>query len=153
MMISCALLLAAGMQSCKKDDKKNNSSGNPPSTTTDNFQVTVNGVNYDPSTIDVQEVGGVIACNATVNSTTNFAIYTDDLIQPGTYPIDGNTQFDVIHSDDNNATFYASTAGTVTIITHDTVANTMSGTFSCTLTRSSPAGTKTATNGVFSFSY
>jgi hypothetical protein len=153
MLLLCAFLAGTGMQSCKKDDKKPSSSTNPPVSTPDHFSLTVNGVNTVPPTVDAQEVGGVIACNATLNATTTYTLVTEDALMPGTYPIDGDTQFDLIHSDDNNATYYASTSGSVTILTHDTVNNRMSGTYNCILTRSSPAATKTVTNGQFNFSY
>jgi len=151
----CAILAGTGMQACKKDDKKTTPSGTTPTPVTgnDNFEVTVNGTHYDPSTINVQYVGGVIAADAIVDGNTNFAIYTNDELMPGTYAIDGNTQFDIIHSDDNNATYYASTSGSVTVLTHDTVNDRMTGTFNCTLTRTTPAATKTGTNGAFTINY
>jgi|GEM_PF-1791067 len=153
-LLLLVFLAGTGMQSCKKDDKKTPApSTNPPVSTADNFSLTTDGVNIVASTITVQEAGGVIVCNGTVNPTTYYSIVTEDGLMPGTYPIDGNTQFDLIHSDDNDATFYASTSGSVTILTHDTVNNTMSGTYNCILTRTSPAATKTVTNGQFSFSY
>jgi hypothetical protein len=152
-LLMCAFLAGTSMQSCKKDDKKPSSSGNPPTSTTNEFSLTVNGTNIDASNLAIQEVGGVIACTASMGGGTYYTISTDDALMPGTYPIDGDTQFDLIHTDDNNATFYASTSGSVTILTHDMVNNTISGTYNCTLTRSSPAATKTVTNGEFSFSY
>src|SRR4051812_5557854 len=116
----CALLAGTAMQACKKDEKKPAGTTNTPATGgSDNFELTVNGTAYDPSTINVQYVGGVIASDAIVDANTNFAIYTNDELMPGTYAIDGTTEFDIIHSDDNNATYYASTSGSVTVLTHD----------------------------------
>mgnify|MGYP001807475175 CR=1 FL=1 len=60
----------------------------------------------------------------------------------------------MIHTDDNYANpAYISDPGTLTVTTHDTVNNKITGTFSCTLTRTSPAGTKTVTNGEFNIQY
>lgn len=152
MILFCALLAGTSLQSCKKDEKKP-SSGNPPASSTNQFSMTVNGVNTEPSTINVQEAGGVVVCTGIVNANTSYTISTEDGLMPGTYAIDADTPFDILHSDDNNATFYASYSGSVTVTSHDTVNNRIAGTFNCTLTRVNPAATKTVTNGQFNFSY
>ena len=152
MLLLCAFLAGTILPSCKKDEKKP-SSGTPPTSNTNQFSLTVDGVNTVPTTINVQEAGGVVVCNGIVNANTSYTISTEDGLMPGTYAIDANTPFDILHSDDNNATFYASYSGSVTVTTHDTVNNRIAGNFNCTLTRVNPPATKTVTNGQFNFSY
>lgn len=142
-----ALLL--GLGACKKKENTN------PDGTPDlaNFKVTMDGSVYTPLTTTVQNPGGVIIYQIPTSLSNFFTLQISDTLAPGTYPISDALPFRVIHSDDSNNTYYFGTSGSVTVTSHDQATNKIKGTFNCTLTRTSPAGTKTISSGEFNITY
>lgn len=139
------------MTSCKKKNENTNPDGTPDLAT---FKVVVEGTTYTPLLGTTQTNLGVITYQAqTSNINTNFMLQISDTLMAGTYPITNGLPFRVTYTDDGNNTFYFGTAGSVTVVSNDTVANKIKGTFNATLTRTSPAGTKNLTSGEFNISY
>lgn len=135
--------------SCKKKENTN-PDGTPDLAT---FKVVVDGTTYTPILNNIQLNGGVITYQAQTSVNTNFMLQISDTLKAGTYPIIDALPFRVAHTDDGNNTFYFGTAGSVTVISHDTITNKIKGTYNATLTRTTPAGTKNLTSGEFNFTY
>ena len=135
--------------SCKKKENTN-PDGTPDLAT---FKVVVDGTTYTPILGNTQHTGGVITYQAQTGVNTNFTLQISDTLMAGTHAITNALPFRVFTTDDGNNTFYFGTSGSVTVVSHDTVANKIKGTFNATLTRSSPAGTKTLSSGEFNITY
>lgn len=142
-------VLLLGLGACKKNENTN------PDGTPDlaSFKVVMGGTTYTPLTTSVQNQTGAIIYQVPTSLSNFFTLQISDTLTPGTYAIVDALPFRVIHSDDSNNTFYYGTAGSVTIVSNDQTNNKIKGTFNCTLTRSSPVGTKTITSGEFNISY
>lgn len=136
--------------SCKKEEKKPAVSG---TTILKHFALTLDGTNYAANFTATQQISGNIISQTTLGSNLIFVLSVADNLTPGTYSMGTNAPCNLVHSDDNNVTSYNSSIGTLTIVTNDTVNDKLSGTYNCTLTRESPAGTKTVTNGEFNIDY
>lgn len=137
------------LSACKKNENTN-PDGTPDLAT---FKVVVDGTTFTPLLGSTQNTGGVIIYQAQTGVNSNFTLQISDTLLAGTYAITDNLPFRVIHTDDGNNTFYFGTSGSVTVVSHDTVANKIKGTFNATLTRTSPAGTKTLSSGEFNLTY
>ncbi len=147
--ISCAVILAAA--SCKKEKKE--STGTPPiGAAYDNFFLKLDGTDFDPAMVLAQHNGGFIMAQAS-DAGLYFSLSIDDTLEPGTYPMVQGQLFRLTHTDDNFATSYLSTSGSVTIVTHDMTNDKITGFYNCTLTRANPAATKTVTNAEFNIDY
>lgn len=137
--------------SCKKDKETTGESSGP---TLKTFALKLDGTSYQTEFYSTQQTAGMIIFQTNINGGLIFGLNLADSLQAGTYPMGQGLQTKMIHTDDNYANpAYISDPGTLTITVHDTVNNKITGTFSCTLTRTSPAGTKTVTNGEFNIQY
>ena len=147
--IAVIALAAISLFSCKKDDKTTAESSGP---TLKTFALKLDGTSYQTEFYSTQQTAGMIIFQTYINNNLIFGLNLADSIQAGTYPM-GPGISRLVHSDDNYATSYLSDPGTLTITTHDTVNNKITGTFNCTLTRTNPAATKSVTNGEFNIQY
>lgn len=142
-------LSAVTLFSCKKDDETTPEASGP---TLKTFALKVDGTSYQTEFYSSQHTAGMLIIQTNINGGLIFGLNLADSIQAGTYPM-GPGISRLVHSDDNYATSYLSDPGTITITTHDTVNDKITGTFNCTLTRTSPAATKAVTGGEFNIQY
>lgn len=149
-VLSLTGIISLTIVSCKKEENKPTVSG---VSVLKHFALTLNGTNYAANFTATQQISGNIISQTTLGSNLIFVLSVADNLTPGTYSMGSNAPCNLVHSDDNNATSYSSSIGTITIVTNDTVNDKLSGTYNCTLTRESPAGTKTVTNGEFNIDY
>jgi hypothetical protein len=148
--IAVIALATISLFSCKKDDKTTAESSGP---TLKTFALKLDGTSYQTEFYSTQQTAGMIIFQTNINNSLIFGLNLADTIQAGTYPM-GPGISRLVHTDDNYATpAYISDPGTLTVTIHDTVNNKITGTFSCTLARTSPAGTKAVTNGEFNIQY
>lgn len=143
----CSMLVLA--TACKKEETTTNESSGPILKT---FYFKVDGVAFNPTSSSWQNAAGTIMYNV-YDGTQTYSLSIWDTLMPGNYTMGYGQPTRFFHTDDNYATSYISDPGTLTIVSHDTVNNRISGTFNCTLTRSNPASTKAVTNGEFNFQY
>lgn len=149
------LALAIALVACKKEEPtpvNTNSSGGG-STSLKPFALNLDGTDYETATTFSQSFNGIVSIQATVGSNLNFSLTIPDTAVVGSYSIDGTNPFSIGHTDDSYATYYQASSGNFTIVTHDTISNEISGTFSGTLLRSSDNATKTVTSGEFNVTY
>lgn len=146
--VLCSVLVLA--TACKKDDNEPTTESSGPILKT--FYFKVDGTAYTGLSSSCQHTSGMIIYQSWDGS-QNFGLTLGDSLTPGTYTMGPGLSARMVHTDDNYATSYISDPGTLTIASHDTVNNKISGTFSCTLTRTSPASTKAVTNGEFNIQY
>ena len=146
--VLCSMLVLA--TGCKKDDNKPTTESSGAILKT--FYLKVDGVAFTGTSSSWQHTSGMILYSS-YDGTQNFSLSMGDTILPGTYPMGYGQPARLVHTDDNYATSYISDPGTFTVVSHDTVNDRISGTFSCTLTRTSPANTKAVTNGEFNIQY
>ena len=148
------LALTITLVACKKEEPTpvTDTSGSG-STALKAFALTLDGADYETATTFSQGFNGVVSIQATVGSNLNFSLTIPDTAVVGSYSIDGTNPFSIGHTDDSYATYYQASSGNFTIVTHDTISNKISGTFSGTLLRSSDNATKTVTSGEFNVTY
>lgn len=121
--------------------------GGTPTTGADAFVATVDGTVFNPTTISVNNTGGIISISA-LNGPTNFvSLIFPDTITPGAYTFDNLTY---------SASYAASgipalsVSGNLVITAIDPVARTVEGTFDFT---TGPPSSFNITTGAFSVSY
>lgn len=143
----CGMLLLA--TACKKEEKTTEENTTP---LLKSFYMKVDGVAYTGLGSSTQHTSGLILFSS-FDGTQNFSLRFDDTLAVGTYTMGPNLPVRLVHTDDNYATSYVSDPGTLSIVSHDTVNDRITGTFNCTLVRTSPASTKALTNGEFNIQY
>ncbi|MES2557342.1 MAG: DUF6252 family protein [Bacteroidota bacterium] len=149
--IAVITLSAITLFSCKKDKETTGESSGP---TLKTFALKVDGTSLQTEFYSSQHTAGMLIIQTNINGNLIFGLNLADSLQVGTYPMGQGLQAKLIHSDDNYATpAYISDPGTLTITAHDTINDKITGTYNCTLTRVSPAGTKTVTGGEFNIQY
>ena len=136
--------------SCKKDKETTGESSGP---TLKTFALKVDGTSLQTEFYSSQHTAGMIIIQTNINNGLIFGLVLGDSLQAGTYPMGPGLSARLTHTDDNYATSYLSDPGTLTITIHDTVNNKITGTYNCTLTRATPAGTNTVTGGEFNIQY
>lgn len=143
----CGMLILA--TACKKEEKPAAESSGAILKT---FYFKVDGIAFSTINASWQHNAGTISYSGYSGSQT-FTLTMWDTLMPGTYTMGYGQPTRLFHTDDNYVTSYISDPGTLTIVSHDTVNDRISGTFNCTLSRSNPASTKAVTNGEFNIQY
>lgn len=146
--VLCSMLVLA--TACKKEDNEPTTESSGPILKT--FYMKVDGVAFTPTSSSWQHTAGTIMYSG-YDGTQQFSLSIIDSLAPGNYTMGYGHPTRLFHTDDNYVTSYVSDPGTLTIVSHDTVNDRISGTFNCTLSRSNPASTKAVTNGEFNIQY
>lgn len=133
--------------SCKKD-KETITSGTP---ALKGFYLKLDGTPYTASGSSSQHTMGLILY-ATSIGTDNFYLRMEDTLQPGTYDILPNGVFLLNHTD-TSSIGYTSISGSVTIVSNNTAAHSISGTYNCILEKSDLSTTKQVTEAEFNITY
>jgi hypothetical protein len=149
------VILLVSCFSCKKKDQRPNTDENSNTTPAAlaPFKIKIDGSEYSSTTLTIQHNSGYITIETEVGTGLKVGISIADSINVGTYSINSNSAFKVTHTDDNYATLFTSTSGSVTIVSHDKVNRKISGTYSCLLSRINPASTKVINAAEFNVSY
>ena len=148
--IAVITLSALTLFSCKKDKETTGESSGP---TLKTFALKVDDTSLQTEFYSSQHTAGMLIIQTNINGGLIFGLALGDSLQAGTYPMGPGLSARLTHTDDNYATSYISDPGTLTITAHDTVNDKITGTYNCTLTRVSPAGTITVTGGEFNIQY
>lgn len=145
-LLSCG---AAFFSSCKK----HHPTPAAPPHILQQFAMKLNGVFYSASFASVQESDDQLTVQTVLGQGQIFELSVAKHLSPGTYVMNTGSPVTLLHSDDDYTTTYHSTSGELTIVSNDTVHDHLSGTYSCTLTRANPAGSKTVTQAEFNVDY
>jgi len=154
-LLYCALILFAGLVSCKKETSIEN--GN---TASGNFTAVINGTSWSAAgTKEAASIlGGVITVTGISADNREISMTITDSVA-GTYALSLSSASFGVYGDIDSSNLYAfstnqgtdtsKAGGTVTITQIDPVGRTISGTFSFKVFREIDGQQKTITNGVF----
>ena len=105
----------------------------PPAVSTDTFTVKIDGVTFNPFTIQglhITILNQLSILGTDQAGLKSVSVYLPDTVTPGTYPITGLGGSYFGQYNKNATTFLASDTGTVTILEHNTSTRRIRGTFS-----------------------
>ena len=115
---------------------------------TDSFNANVDGVALNPQTVAGVDSSGTILVNG-ANSSAAITLSFPGTITPGSYAFASSGDYTATYTTSGGASAISVT-GTLEILTADTAANTVSGTFDFV---TGPPNNFDITNGTFSVSY
>jgi len=148
-----AALLIFAIQACKKEEVVTEPSNPPVAPEIDQFKMTVGDTLYDPAMVSITHANGDISVESNYNNYTYFKIVMDENIDPDTYGVDASSPFRIVFSNSTMASLYYSTAGAVTITSHNLETHKIKGTFYATLTCVGQPGFKPLSGGEFNIEY
>jgi hypothetical protein len=131
-------------------------SGNtPPPTGTDTLKANADGILFNPYQITTSLGSGQLVLAGIATDGTTMALLMPDNVTPGSYNLDfaTGTYIGIYNPPGVTVGLVSQANGTLTIISHDTVAKRIVGTFSFIATPISSGTPVTITNGYFSVSY
>lgn len=140
------------------EDGDNNEEDDNNQETPDNstLSATLNGQPWTPASLQVSSFSGSILISMTslANEISTLGIVLNDDVVPGTYRLGSATFSGTVNS---TTPIFGQSGSTITIISHDTEARTITGTFSGTVSDSffgsQPTESFRFTNGAFNLNY
>jgi hypothetical protein len=138
--------------SCEKDSKvqTNNNGGN---TELNTFRLTVDGMQYQPASVLTQHNSEMITIQGAEGLGASFSLAIRDSLMPGNHAMSPFGPTRLTMSFNAFADSYTSSQGTLTIVTHDTVNNAISGTYHCYAIKDDASDTVNVTGGEFNVNY
>jgi len=127
----------------------------PPGTAIDTLKASVDGSLFTPFQITASATGGQLVVAGITSDGASLALLMPDNITPGSYNLDFGTgiYIGVYNPPGTTVGLVSQANGVLTIISHDTIAKRITGTFSFIASPISSGTPVTITEGYFSISY